>query len=165
MDPYRCLVLLPLGVTRRQDGATFLALYEHLLLPALHATGVPLRIFRSDEVMRSGLSLHDGQQWLQNPHLVVADLTTRHSGVVHDLTLRTALAPRTILISQQGEHIPSCFASYRRIIYTVSEAGIAGFRRQLGAHVRAICVPSAAEAPHAGDVSPAFLPPSSRARP
>lgn len=139
MEKQRCLVLLPIGVTRRPASPTFLALYEHLLLPALQATGIPLEIFRGDEVMRSGLSLSDGQQWLQNPHLLIADLTTRHSGVVHDLDLRSGLADRTILLSQQAEHIPRRFAAYRQILYTCSDTGMAQLRRELRYHVRALC--------------------------
>ena len=57
--PKRCLVLLPIGVTLRKDGPTFLAIYTHILLPALRATGVPMDIFRGDEVLRAGLTLHD----------------------------------------------------------------------------------------------------------
>src|SRR5262245_12068291 len=97
VEPKRCLVLLPIGVTLRTEGPAFLSLYEHVLRPALLATGFPLAIWRGDEVLRSGLSLHQGRLWLQDPHLVVADLTTRHSGVLHDLRLRTFLAERTIL--------------------------------------------------------------------
>jgi hypothetical protein len=148
MENKRCLVLLPIGVTQRREGPTFLALYEHLLLPALHATGVPLAVLRSDEVVRSGLSLHDGQQWLQDPHIIVADLTTRHSGVIHDLELRSFLAPRTIIISQQTEPVLRRFASYRHIVYTVSEAGINRLRHELRYHVRAICAATRAEALH-----------------
>ena len=142
MEPKRCLVLLPIGVTLRQEGPTFLALYQHILLPALHATGIPLAIFRGDEVLRAGLTLHDGRLWLQDPHLVVADLTTAHSGVLHDLKLRHGQADRTILLSQQAENIPPQFASYRQILYTLSEAGIAQLYQALYAHVHAILCPA-----------------------
>jgi hypothetical protein len=114
----RCLVLLPIGVTRRQEGPTFLALYQHILLPALRATGFPL--------------------WLQEPHLVVADLTTRHSGVLHDLSLRHVLANRTILLSQHAENIVPCFVTYRQIIYTLSEEGIARLHQELRHYVSEI---------------------------
>lgn len=158
VEKKRCLVLLPIGVTLGQESPAFLALYEHLLLPALHATGIPLAVFRSDEVMRSGLSLHDGQQWLQDPHLLVADLTTRHSGVVHDLELRSFLAPRTIIISQQAEHIPHRFASYRQIIYTLCDAGIKRLRHELRSHVRAICSATGTEVPPSTRVPHECLP-------
>jgi hypothetical protein len=134
----RCLVLLPIGVTRRQEGPTFLALYQHILLPALRATGFPLHIMRGDEVLRAGLTLHDGQLWLQEPHLVVADLTTRHSGVLHDLSLRHVLANRTILLSQHAENIVPCFVTYRQIIYTLSEEGIARLHQELRHYVSEI---------------------------
>jgi hypothetical protein len=137
----RCLVLLPIGVTRRQEGPTFRALYQHILLPALRATGFSLDILRSDEVLRAGMTLHDGQLWLQEPHLVVADLTTRHSGVLHDLRLRHVLADRTILLSQSAEDIVPCFVTYRQIIYTLSEGGIARLHQGLQHHVSAILTP------------------------
>ena len=136
--PKRCLVLLPIGVTLRKDGPTFLAIYTHILLPALRATGVPMDIFRGDEVLRAGLTLHQGRRWLQDPHLVLAEITTAHSGVLHDLRLRNFLADRTILLSQQAEDIPPQFVTYRRIIYTLSEASIARLYRALHDHVHAI---------------------------
>jgi hypothetical protein len=133
---------LPIGVTLRQEGPTFLAIYTHILLPALHATGIPLAIFRGDEVLRAGLTLHDGRLWLHDPHLVLADLTTAHSGVLHDLRLRHGQADRTILLSQQAEDIPPQFATYRQILYTLSEAGIAQLYQALYAHVHAILCPA-----------------------
>ena len=142
MKPKRCLVLLPIGVTLRTEGPTFLAIYKHVLLPALRATGIPMDIFRGDEVLRAGLTLHEGALWLQNPHLVLADVTTAHSGVLHDLRLRDFLADRTILLSQRADGIPPQFAVYRQIIYTLSEAGIAQLSRALHAHVHAILCPA-----------------------
>lgn len=138
MDKKRCLVLLPIGVTRRREGPTFRALYQHILLPALQAIDIPLAIRRGDDVMRSGMTLHEGGQWLQNPHLVLADLTTTHSGVVHDLDLRQSLADRTILLSQQAADIPQRFDPYRRILYTLGEDRLRQFRRELADHVHEI---------------------------
>ena len=142
MERKRCLVLMPIGVTRRKEGPTFTAIYQHILLPALQATGLPLAIFRGDEVMRSGMSLDEGRRWLQEPHAVIADLTTQHSGVMHDIALRDFLADRTLLLSQDAEDIPPRFHSYRRLIYTLSEAGIAQFRQELARHVDAILASS-----------------------
>jgi hypothetical protein len=154
MEPKRCLVLLPVGVTLRKEGPTFLAIYEHVLRPALLATRFPLVILRGDEVLRSGLTLPNGRLWLQEPHLVVADLTTRHSGVLHDLRLRDALADRTILLSQQAADIPPCFAAYRQILYTLSETGMAQLYQALRLHVSAILCPAAPGAPRASETSP-----------
>jgi hypothetical protein len=141
MASQRCLVLLPIGVTLRKEGPTFLAIYAHVLRPALLATGFPLVIFRADEVLRSGLTVPDGRLWLQEPHVIVAELTTRHSGVLHDLRLRNSLATRTILLSQQATDIPPDFATYRQILYTLSEAGMAQLYQDLKQHVAAILCP------------------------
>jgi hypothetical protein len=138
----RCLVLLPIGVTRRQAGPAFLAIYEHVLYPALLATDFPLAILRGDEVLRSGMTLHEGRLWLQEPHLVIADVTTRHSGVIHDLSLRRTLADRTVLLSQHTEDILPRFTTYRQILYTLSEAGIARLQHELQHHLRQILAPA-----------------------
>ena len=145
MERKRCLVLLPVGVTLRKESPTFLALYQHILLPALHAIGLPLDILRGDEIMRSGLTLSEGQRWLQEPHLVLADLTTGHSGVIHDLSLRTFLANRTILLSQRLEDIPRQFVAYRRIVYDLTAQGRACLQQALQHHVRAILHPAPGE--------------------
>lgn len=141
METKRCLVLMPIGVTRRKEGPTFEAIYQHLMLPALKATGWPLDIFRGDDVMRSGMSLDEGRLWLQNPHLVLADVTTQHSGVIHDLELRDFLADRTILLSQDEADIPTRFRSYRTILYTITEAGIARLQQALDQHLHEIFDP------------------------
>jgi hypothetical protein len=138
METKRCLVLLPIGVTRRKEGPTFEAIYQHLLVPALQATGWPLEIFRGDEVMRSGMSLDEGRRWLQTPHVVLADVTTQHSGVIHDLTLRRALADRTILLSQDAADIPARFCSYRSILYDFTQAGMAHLYQAIEQHVQDI---------------------------
>ena len=138
MEAKRCLVLMPIGVTRRKESPTFAAIYQHILVPALRATGYPLDIFRGDEVMRSGMSLDDGRRWLQDPDLVLADLTTHHSGVVHDLTLRDFLAHRTILLSQHADDIPAHFRTYRHILYGFSEAALTRLYQEIQHHVREI---------------------------
>lgn len=138
MNPKRCLVLMPIGVTLHKASPTFAAIYQHLLVPALHATGFPLDIFRGDDVMRSGMSLDDGRRWLQDPHIVLADLTTSHSGVLHDLSLRDFLAHRTILLSQVAADIPARFHPYRQILYGFSEAAIAQLQQELTYHIRDI---------------------------
>ena len=142
METKRCLVLLPIGVTRRKEGPTFEAIYRHLLLPALHATPWPLDILRGDEVMRSGMSLDEGRRWLQTPHVVLADVTTQHSGVIHDLTLRQSLADQTVLLSQDAADIPARFGAYRTILYDFTEAGIARLRQALDQHLRDILAPA-----------------------
>ena len=138
METKRCLVLLPIGVTRRKEGPTFEAIYRHLLLPALRDTEWPLDILRGDEVMRSGISLDEGRRWLQTPHVVLADVTTRHSGVIHDLMLRESLADRTVLLSQDAADIPARFGAYRAILYDFTEAGITHLRQALEQHLREI---------------------------
>jgi hypothetical protein len=135
MESKRCLVLMPIGVSRRPDSPTFVAVYQHLIVPALQATGFPLAIFRGDEVMRSGMSLHEGRLWLQEPHVVLADLTARHSGVLHDLTLRPGLSPRTLLLSQEAAAIPPRFRAYRRILYGFTADGMARFHQDVKRHV------------------------------
>jgi hypothetical protein len=141
METKRCLVLLPIGATRRKEGPTFEAIYHHLLVPALQATGWPLAIFRGDEVMRSGMSLDEGRRWLQTPHLVLADVTTQHSGVIHDLARRDFLAAQTILLSQDAVDIPARFRRYRSILYDFTEAGIAHLYQALDRHLRDILEP------------------------
>ncbi len=136
METKRCLVLMPIGVTRRKEGPTFEAIYQHLLVPALQATGWPMEIFRGDDVMRSGMSLDEGRLWLQAPHVVLADLTTQHSGVIHDLVLRDFLADRTILLSQDADDFPARFRDYRSVRYHVTEAGITHLYQALEQHLR-----------------------------
>jgi hypothetical protein len=61
--------------------------------------------------------------------------------VLHDLRLRHVLADRTILLSQSAEDILPCFVTYRQIIYTLSEGGIARLHQELQHHVSEILTP------------------------
>jgi hypothetical protein len=62
--------------------------------------------------------------------------------VVHDLMLRDFLVHRTILLSQRAADLPSRFAAYRRILYCLSEAGIAQLYQELAHHVGEILAPT-----------------------
>ena len=92
--------------------------------------------------MRSGMSLDEGRRWLQTPHVVLADVTTQHSGVIHDLALRQVLADRTVLLSQDAADIPARFGAYRAILYDFTEAGMARLRQALDQHLRDILAPT-----------------------
>ena len=129
---------MPIGVTLRKEGPAFTAIYQHVLQPALQAIDFPLEIFRGDEVLRSGMSLDDGRRWLQEPHVVIADLTTQHSGVLHDLDLRHFLADRTVLLSQNADDIPARFSAYRQVLYRLDDAGITQLQLDLKRHVHDI---------------------------
>ena len=130
---------MPIGVTLRKESPAFTAIYEHMIVPALkatgEATGYVMDVFRGDEVMRSGMSLDEGRLWIQDPHVVLADLTTRHSGILHDLSLRSFLAHRTILLSQHAADIPSEFDTYRQILYGFSEAEMVRLHQELHQHI------------------------------
>ena len=54
---------------------------------------------------------------LQSAHVVIADLTDRNANVFYELGIRHALTNRTILISQDRNHIPFDHSNYANHVY------------------------------------------------
>jgi hypothetical protein len=66
---------------------------------------------------------------------VIADLTDKNPNVFYELGVRHALRPRTILIAQSLDDIPSDLREYRTIVYDTSAKGADVFSKRLKSYL------------------------------
>jgi hypothetical protein len=68
---------------------------------------------------------------LRTASVVLADITDRNANVFYELGVRHALSTRTILVSQNADHIPSDLKGYWHIIYGLDLPKVANFKNAL----------------------------------
>jgi hypothetical protein len=68
---------------------------------------------------------------LNTSTVVLADVTDRNANVFYELGVRHALSPRTIMLSQDSEHVPSDLRGYWHVQYGLMPAKITKFREDL----------------------------------
>src|SRR5439155_8230123 len=90
-----------------------------------------LQVVRADDINRAGSFIKDILESLFSSFVVIADLTGQHPNVFYELGVRHALRPRTILIAQSLDDIPSDLREYRTIEYETSAKGAASFAKRL----------------------------------
>lgn len=126
-----CFVISPIGHPGTENHATFKQVLEYTIRPAVEASGFNLEVLRADDIDRPGSFIKDILEMLLKSYVVIADLTNQNPNVFYELGVRHALSPRTILIAQDGNHIPSDLKEYRYIVYDTSAKGAAEFREKI----------------------------------
>lgn len=126
-----CFVVSPIGEPGTERYAKFKEVLEYVIKAAVKASGYNLRVLRADDIDRAGSFIKDILDSLYNSHVVIADLTEQNPNVFYELGVRHALSPRTILIAQSLDDIPSDLREYRTIVYDTSAKGAANFSVRL----------------------------------
>lgn len=108
---------------------------DYIIKPAVRNSEYNLKVIRADEIDRSGSFIKDILESLLNSWVVIADLTGQNPNVFYELGVRHALSPRTILIAESIEDIPSDLREYRTIIYENSAKGAKLFQERLQAYL------------------------------
>jgi DNA-binding PadR family transcriptional regulator len=111
---------------------------EHTIRPAFEDADFGMQVIRADDIRRPGAFIRDILQYIAGAHTVIADLTDQNPNVFYELGVRHALSPRTILIAQRVEDIPSDLRGYRTIIYRTSPDGVSAFQREIQEYLQAI---------------------------
>lgn len=133
-----CFVISPIGRTGTETYAQFKDVLEYVIKPAVMTRGYEMTVIRADDIEHPGSFIKDIVERLSDSFLVIADLTGQNPNVFYELGVRHALSPRTILIAQKIEDIPSDLRDYRVIIYDTSAKGAATFKEKLGRILREI---------------------------
>lgn len=126
-----CFVISPIGKSGTKTFQTFRDALDFVIRPALEGSDYELQVIRADDIERPGSFIKDILENLLNSFLVIADLTGQNPNVFYELGVRHALSPRTILIAQSMDDIPSDLREYRTIIYDTSAKGAADFKKRL----------------------------------
>jgi hypothetical protein len=123
----KCFVIMPFSPT--PSCLDWTEIYDTLIRPAITGSGFGYTCERSQ--IMSGAFVKDILANLYAADLVVADLTDRNPNVFYELGVRHALKNRTVLITQNRDHVPSDLAGYGVVVYKPSLSGLKHFRRDL----------------------------------
>lgn len=126
-----CFVISPIGKLGTETHSQFKDILEYVIKAAVKASGYNLQVLRADDIDRAGSFIKDILDSLYSSYVVIADLTNQNPNVFYELGVRHALSPRTILIAQSIDDIPSDLREYRTIVYETSAKGAADFSARL----------------------------------
>jgi len=126
-----CFVISPIGKPGTERHTKFKEVLEYIIKSAVKNSGYNLQVLRADDIDRAGSFIKDILESLYDSYVVIADLTEQNPNVFYELGVRHALSPRTILIAQSIDDIPSDLREYRTIVYDTSAKGAADFSTRL----------------------------------
>lgn len=106
-----CFVIMPFSQTDSCAEDEWTAVFETLIKPAVEGDGNLGYECRRSTATRGNL-VRGILEDLQAAHVVIADLTDRNANVFYELGVRHALTDRTIIISQNRNHIPFDLQNY-----------------------------------------------------
>jgi transcriptional regulator with XRE-family HTH domain len=137
-DRQVCFVISPIGKEGTEVYKTFKEVLDYIIKPAIAASGHKLEVLRADEIEKPGSFIKDILRRLLDSFVVIADLTNQNPNVFYELGVRHSLSPRTILIAQDIEFVPSDLREYRVIIYERSFEGAIKFSERLSKYLKQI---------------------------
>lgn len=126
-----CFIVSPIGEKGTDKYKRFKDVYDYIIKPAMKNSGYDFEIVRADDIERPGSFIKDILENLLNSFVIIADLSGQNPNVFYELGVRHALSPRTILIAQSIDDIPSDLREYRTIIYDDSAKGVKDFTDKL----------------------------------
>ena len=128
-------VISPIGEKGSETYRLFREVLDYVIAPAVAAAQSSLTVIRADDINRAGSFIRDILQHLFASHIVIADLTGQNPNVFYELGVRHSISPRTILIAQSLQDIPSDLREYRTIIYETNAKGVAEFSERLAEYL------------------------------
>jgi hypothetical protein len=126
-----CFVISPIGKPGTERHTKFKEVLDYTIKTAVKTSGYNLQVLRADDIDRAGSFIKDILESVYGSYVVIADLTEQNPNVFYELGVRHALSPRTILIAQSIDDIPSDLREYRTIVYDTSAKGAADFSGRL----------------------------------
>jgi len=133
-----CFVISPIGKEGTDTYNKFKEILDYVIKPAVESSSLNLKVIRADEINRSGSFIKDILEQIYRSFLVMVDLTDQNPNVFYELGVRHSLSPRTILIAQTLDDIPSDLREYRTIIYNTSAKGGHDFRKKIHEYINEI---------------------------
>jgi len=133
-----CFVISPIGKEGTDTYKAFREVYDYIIKPGVKSSGYDLRLVRADDIERAGSFIKDILEVILESHVVIADLTNQNPNVFYELGVRHCLSPRTILMAQSLEDIPSDLREYRTIIYDLTAKGAKTFGDRLSKYLEDI---------------------------
>ena len=126
-----CFIISPIGKVGTEVYNKFREVLDYIITPAVESSCLKLKVIRADDINHAGSFIKDILENILNSHVVIADLTDQNPNVYYELGVRHSLSPRTILISQSMDSVPSDLREYRTIVYETSAKGSKLFQERL----------------------------------
>ena len=126
-----CFVISPIGKDGTDVYNKFREVLDYVIKPAVESSCLKLQVIRADDINHAGSFIKDILENILNSYVVIADLTDQNPNVFYELGVRHSLSPRTILISQSMDSVPSDLREYRAIVYETSAKGSKLFQERL----------------------------------
>lgn len=126
-----CFIVSPIGREGSEIHLRFKEVLDYMIKPAIESSSLKLRIIRADDINRTGSFIKDILEHLYGAYIVIVDLTDQNPNVFYELGVRHSISPRTILIAQNLDDIPSDLREYRTIIYNTSAKGGYDFKNKI----------------------------------
>jgi hypothetical protein len=122
-----CFVIMPFSPT--ESCSDWTNIFENLIKPAVRGMGFSYNCERS--TIDGGPFIKGILESLYRADLVIADITDRNPNVFYELGVRHTLRNRTIIITQNENHLPSDLAGYGVVLYEPSLKGLPKFKADL----------------------------------
>jgi len=126
-----CFVISPIGTEGTEIQKSFREVLDYIISPSVQEAGYDLQVIRADDINRAGSFIKDILEYISSSYIVIADLTGQNPNVFYELGVRHTISPRTILIAQNIDDIPSDLREYRTIIYGTSAKEAAEFEKRV----------------------------------
>ncbi|MBC8274520.1 MAG: hypothetical protein H8E40_06085 [Chloroflexi bacterium] len=129
MSTKTCFVIMPFSKTESCSQQIWTKIYEEMVKPAV--TGSKLSFTCERAKPRTGNLIRDILNKLNSADVVIADLTDMNPNVFYELGVRHTLRNRTVLITQDMQHVPSDLQSYWVVVYKRGQVGRADFKQNI----------------------------------
>lgn len=134
-DEKICFVISPIGKEGTEVYDKFKDVLDYMIKPAIDTSSLKLKVIRADDINHAGSFIKDILVNILNSYVVIADITNPNPNVFYELGVRHSISPRTILISQTSDSIPSDLKEYRTIVYDSSAKGGKLFQDKLHQYI------------------------------
>ncbi len=123
----KCFVIMPISKSKSCSRDEWAGIFDHMIKPAV--TGSKLGFDCEQAKPRTGALIKDILEKLNRADVVIADLTDKNPNVFYELGIRHTLKNRTILITQNINHVPSDLRSYWVVTYKKDLTGASEFKK------------------------------------
>lgn len=126
-----CFIISPIGKEGSETHNKFKEVLEYIIKPAVETSCLKLKVIRADDINHAGSFIKDILENILTSYVVIADLTDQNPNVFYELGVRHSISPRTVLIAQSMDYVPSDLREYRTIVYETTAKGSKLFQERL----------------------------------
>jgi pyruvate-formate lyase-activating enzyme len=120
-------IIMPFSDTKTCTKAQWTEIFEDVFKPAFKEINYTCE--RAEPEI--GSLIKSIVKKLYKSPIVLADITDRNANVFYELGVRHSLSLRTIIVTQNADHIPSDLKGYWSIVYSITPGGVSKFKQEI----------------------------------